>query len=89
MSLVFLISDSFIIDLIVDNCINLQSFECVCVVFVRNSGGDSVPYNAISRARTKCIVVDIATNAEPLTMDQVDFLSWKVDPAGGFLISNQ
>ena len=72
-------------DIVVDHKGNIQSFECAVVVVVRyGSVASEVIYNLISRARTKCVVVDVFTRDPPLQLQRVDVMEWR-ENNGGFV----
>ena len=66
---------------------NVASFECALLVYVcgntNTSGSDN--YNAMSRARTKLVIIDIdEDNRPPLLNDDVIICKWKGDENGTF-----
>ena len=66
-------------NVVMDHCGNIQSYETAVVVFVRRFGGcgDYKIYNAISRARTLCMIVDDYIIADHSLLQNVDVVEWK------------
>ena len=66
-------------NVVMDTCDNIQSYEAAVVVYVRTFGNEYGyhDYNAISRARTLCMIVDIDIDDDRPSLQNVDLIEWE------------